>query len=161
FRGSLARTLAVIGFVVAFTASRANATGVPIDGFLPMVGITLTDEFVDDIDFFPKPATFVGGDYLSHNGSPRFELALLDTGAAVSLLTTAADVAFNIDGPYPGQTDGFKGTEFIQIGGATGLLEARVSDPLGLYASGLQNRTGGGSPLAINTGSLLGQTNTS
>lgn len=161
FRGSLARTLAVIGFAVAFTASRANATGVPIDGFLPMVGITLTDEFVDDIDFVPHAATSVGGNYLSHNGSPRFELALLDTGAAVSLMTTAADAAFNIDGPYTGEPDGFKGTEFIQIGGATGLLEARVSDPLGLYAAGLQNRTGGGAALAINTNTLLGQTNTS
>ncbi|WP_428307470.1 aspartyl protease family protein [Lacipirellula sp.] len=161
FRGSLARTLAVIGFAVAFTASRANATGVPIDGFLPMVGITLTDEFVDDIDFFPHASTSVGGDYLSQNGSPRFDVALLDTGAAVSLLTTAADAAFNIDGPYSGQPDGFKGTEFIQIGGATGLLEARVSDPLGLYAAGLQTRTGGGAALSINTGNLLGQTNTS
>lgn len=163
FFGSSARTLAFGSTLLAAAhmAPHANATGVPIDGFLPMVGITLTDEFVDDIDFFPKPATFVGGDYLSHNGSPRFELALLDTGAAVSLLTTAADAAFNIDGPYPGQSDGFKGTEFIQIGGATGLLEARVSDPLGLYAAGLQNRTGGGAALAINTDSLLGQTNTS
>ena len=160
---SSARTLAFGSTLLAaaLTAPAANATGVPIDGFLPLVGITLTDEFVNDIDFFPKPATFVGGDYLSPNGSPRFELALLDTGAAVSLLTTAADTAFNIDGPYPGQSDGFKGTEFIQIGGATGLLEARVSDPLGLYAAGLHNRTGGGASLAINADSLLGQTNTS
>ncbi|MBL9165074.1 MAG: aspartyl protease family protein [Planctomycetaceae bacterium] len=164
FFGSSARTLAFGSTLLAAAAQMAptaSATGVPIDGFLPMVGITLTDEFVNDIDFFPKPATFVGGDYLSPDGSPRFELALLDTGAAVSLLTTAADATFNIDGPYSGQPDGFKGTEFIQIGGATGLLEARVSDPLGLYAAGLQDRTGGGASLAINTSSLLGQTNTS
>jgi len=163
FFGSSARTLAFSSmlFVAAQMAPTANATGVPIDGFLPMVGITLTDEFVADIDFYTHAATTVGGDYLSPNGSPRFELALLDTGAAVSLLTTAADAAFNIDGPYSGEPDGFKGTEFIQIGGATGLLEARVSDPLGLYAAGLQNRTGGGAALAINTNSLLGQTNTS
>jgi hypothetical protein len=164
FFGSSARTLAfgsTLLAAVALAAPRANATGVPIDGFLPLVGITLTNEFVRDIDFFPRASTSVGGIYLSPDDSPRFELALLDTGAAVSLLTTAADAAFKIAGPYPGEPDGFRGTEFIQIGGATGLLEARVSDPLGLYAAGLQNRNGGGEALSINTGSLLGQTNTS
>jgi hypothetical protein len=161
---SSARTLAfgsTLLVAIALTAPRATATGVPIDGFLPLVGITLTDEFVDDIDFFPHASTSVGGSYLGPNGTPRFELALLDTGAAVSLLTTAADAAFNIAGPYPGEPDGFRGTEFIQIGGATGILQARVSDPLGLYAAGLQNRAEGGGALAINTNSLLGQTNTS
>jgi hypothetical protein len=126
-----------------------------------MVGISLTDEFVEDIDFSPYPATSLGGSPLSSTGTAYYDLALLDTGAAVSLLTSGADAAFDLAGPYTSEPDGFRGTEFIQIGGATGLLDARVSDPLGLYAAGLQTRTGAGASLAMSPTALLGQTNTS
>lgn len=161
FCGSLARMPAVLVVVLACFASSAAATGVPIDGYLPMVGITLTDEFVDDIDFSPYPAFSLGGTPLSSTSSRYYDIALLDTGAATSLLTAATEAAFNLGGPYPGEPDGFAGTESIQIGGATGLLEAAVSDPLGLYAAGLQARTSAGAALALNPASLLGQTNTS
>lgn len=142
-------------------AVAARATGVPIDGFLPFVGIGLTDEFVDDIDFFPYPAFGTSGTQLGAGGTPFYDVALLDTGAAASLITTAADANFNIAGPYPGESDGFRGTEFITIGGATGFLQARISDPLGLYANGLQARTSAGSELSMNGANLSGQTNTS
>jgi hypothetical protein len=155
-----ARAGLIVGLAV-IAASRASATGVPIDGYLPMVGITLTDEFDEDIDFAPQPSTSLGGTPLSSTGSAYYDLALLDTGAAVSLLTASADTAFDLAGPYPGQPDGFFGTEFIPIGGATGLIEARISDPLGLYAAGVQTRTGAGSALALNSVSLVGQTDTS
>jgi hypothetical protein len=126
-----------------------------------MVAITLTDEFVDDIDFSPYPSEGLGGSPISSTGSAYFDVALLDTGAAISLITMTADAAFDLAGPYPGETDGFRGTEFIPIGGATGLIEARVSDPLGLYAAGLQTRTGAGDDLLINAAGVHGQTNTS
>lgn len=147
--------------LLAAAARPAGATGVPIDGYLPMVAITLTDEFVDDIDFFPYPSVGLGGSPVSSTGSAYFDVALLDTGAAISLLTAGADAAFNLAGPYPGETDGFRGTEFIPIGGATGVIQARVSDPLGLYATGLQTRTAAGDSLQINAVGIHGQTNTS
>ncbi|MCA9234985.1 MAG: retropepsin-like domain-containing protein [Planctomycetales bacterium] len=153
--------LTVLSLALAANAVDARATGVPIDGFLPMVGIGLTDEFVADIDFFPYPSTSPSGTQLGAGGTPYYDVALLDTGAAASLITTAADAGFNIAGPYPGESDGFRGTEFITIGGATGFLQARISDPLGLYANGLQTRTGAGASLTMNTGALTGQTNTS
>ena len=97
---------------------------------------------------------------LGNGGTPFYDIALLDTGAAVSLLTTQAFDDFNIDGPYPGEPDGFRGTEQIQIGGATGILFADINDPLGLYATGLQNRTSA-APLTLNNSTMRGQTNTS
>lgn len=159
--GSLARMLAILMLAIACIASRAGATGVPIDGFLPMVGITLTDEFVEDIDFSPHAAASIGGSPLSSTASAYFDLALLDTGAATSLLTASADAAFNLAGSYAGEPDGYAGTETIPIGGATGLINATVSDPLGLYAAGLQSRTSAGASLTMNSAALRGQTNTS
>ena len=94
------------------------------------------------------------------NGSAHYDIALVDTGAAVSLLTAQAHSDFNMDGPYPGEPEGFGGTEEIQIGGATGILFAEINDPVGLYAGGLQGRTGTG-PFVMNHSALEGQTNTS
>jgi hypothetical protein len=138
---------------------RSWATGVPVGGFLPLVGIGLTDEFNDDLDPFAQPSDSPGGPFLG-NSNPHYDIALVDTGAAVSLLTAQADSDFNMNGPYPGESDGFRGTEEIQIGGATGILFATINDPLGLYAGGLQGRAAGSS-FAMNHSALEGQTNTS
>jgi hypothetical protein len=132
---------------------------VPIDGYLPQVGITLTNEFVNDIDFYPYPSQQPGGSFLGY-GSAHYDIALLDTGAAISLVTNATDNAFNINGPYGGRSDGFRGTSVITIGGASGFLEATIGDPLGLYAGGLQNGSSG-TALTMSNGAMRGQTNSS
>jgi hypothetical protein len=136
------------------------ATGVPIGGFLPMVGIGLTDEFDDDFNFFPVATSSPsGGTLLGPGGAAHYDVALLDTGAAVSLLTSQAFVDFGLNSASPGESDGYRGTETVGIGGATGVLEADINDPLGLYAGGLQGRSGG--PLFAMSSGLRGQTNTS
>ena len=91
---------------------------------------------------------------------PNFDVALLDTGAGFSLLTDQAYDNFNLEGFSNGTAHGFGGTETFTVAGATGTLNARVNEPLGLYASGLQNRTGGPS-FAMNLSVMKGQTNTS
>lgn len=138
------------------------ATGIPIDGFLPQVGITLTRQYSNELaDFTPKPATTPNGLSMGY-GSPHYAVALLDTGAAVSLLTSASDNDFNINGPYSGANTNFSGTEEITIGGASGFLQANINDPLGLYAAGLQDRSTNSGALVVNhTPSMRGQTNTS
>ncbi|HEX6961940.1 MAG TPA: retropepsin-like aspartic protease [Lacipirellula sp.] len=141
-------------------AGSAHATGVPIGGFLPLVGIGLTDEFDDDLNTFPTATTGVGGTMLGAGGVPHYDVALLDTGAAVSLLTRQAFHDFGMNTASPGEPDGYRGSETIPIGGATGTLVADINDPHGLYASGLQHRTGV-APLAMNDALLQGQTNTS
>jgi hypothetical protein len=150
---------ALLGLACALAlAGRARATGVPIGGFLPMVGIALTDEFRDDLDTFAYPSSEPGGTPLGRTGA-HYDVALLDTGAALSLLTAQAHYDFKMDGPYPGEPDGFAGTEQIEIGGATGNFFADIDDPVGLYAGGLQGS--GTNPLVIDHNTLEGQTNTS
>jgi hypothetical protein len=141
-------------------AASAAATGVPIGGFLPMVGIALTNEFKDDFTPYAEPSLQPSGIMLGRGGTPFYDVALLDTGAAVSVLTAQAHFDFMMNGPYPGEPDGFRGTEEIQIGGATGTFFADINDPVGLYVGGLQNRTGT-DPLTLANSSLRGQTNTS
>ena len=134
-----------------------GASGVPIGGFLPFLGIGLTDEFKDENDdtfFFADSEASYTGTPLGAGGNPYFDLALLDTGAAVSLLTTASDTAFNIQG------EGFRGTETLTIGGATGFLEATINDSLAMFATGLANRMGV-APLNFNTATMVGQSSMS
>jgi hypothetical protein len=148
--------------VVLVAAARpAGATGVPIGGFLPLVGIGLTDEFDDDLNFFPVPTDSpVGGTLLGAGGSPNYDLALLDTGAAITLLSAQSFSDFGLDAPSPGEPDGYEGTVSLPIGGATGTFDAGINDALGLYAGGLQGRSSD-APFAMNSSALRGQTNTS
>src|SRR3954451_7384599 len=153
----------VLALACALPAIRASATGVPISGFYPLAGISLTSKHDDDSD----PAfTFYQSDYetsylgtpLSTTSSPYFDVALLDTGAATSLITSAADTAFNIQGK------GFRGTNPLPLGGATGTLNATTNDPMALYASGVgtPNRTSAsGAPLTLNTSAMVGQSSIS
>ncbi|MEX2172277.1 MAG: retropepsin-like aspartic protease [Pirellulales bacterium] len=139
--------------------SGAVRAAVPLEGFLPFVGIGLTDEFdtsEETLTFFTaKPSLAVGGTLLG-NGTPHFDLALLDTGANGSLLTQAADTAFDLAG------HGFDGTTVIRIGGATGFMDTRVTNPLGIYATGLAspNRTGN-TPFTLDPDLMVGQTSVS
>lgn len=139
----------------------ANATGVPISGFYPLTGISLTTKHDDDNDptfsfFQPDYETTYSGTPLSTGNNPNFEIALIDTGAAATLITTASDAAFNV-GPA-----GYRGTNHLSLGGASGGLVATINDPMAIYASGLSssNRTGT-SPLTLNTSLMVGQSSIS
>ncbi|MGL4514464.1 MAG: retropepsin-like aspartic protease [Lacipirellulaceae bacterium] len=135
---------------------------VPIDGFLPMVGIAFSNEFSEDFVFSPTATpSAVGKTLLGPGGTPRFGVALLDTGAGFSAITAQAYSEFNLRGPYPGETDGYRGTETVTIGGATGQLQAEINDPFGLYAAGMQGRTAAGAALSMDRAALRGQTNVS
>jgi hypothetical protein len=136
-----------------------RATGVPIGGFSPLVGIALTNEFDDDLNIFSVPSSAPAGTLLGPGGA-HYDVALLDTGAAVSVLTSDAVLDFNFGGSYPFAPEGFFGSEVIPIGGAAGTLLADINDPVGLYAGGLQGRSGV-SPFVMNHSALEGQTNTS
>ena len=130
------------------------AQGPPIGGYSPFVGFGLTDAFKGENDdtFWTADVSFSPAGTFLGNGSPFFDVALFDTGASVSLLTDAAAQAFDLEG------NGFDGTEVLPLGGATGQLNAIVTDPLGIFATGLANRTGTGSRLQLDTATMMGQT---
>ena len=137
----------------------APATTVPIGGFQPLLAVSLTNEdTVDDLDFMAVNTTsylgngLSGAHALASNGSPYYRVALLDTGAQVSLFTNEAITGFDFAG------NNLLGTEQIPIGGAGGQELVTIHDPVGVYATGFAHATGGAS-LSVNTGSLVGQYN--
>ena len=139
------------------TNARLFATGVPIGGFLPMAGFGLTDEYKNQLQplfFQSELEPSVVGTPFGTGGTPFYDLALLDTGAAVSLITTEADTAFDIDNA------GFRGTQTLTLGGATGFLEATINDPMAMFVTGTANRTST-SPLDFNTSTMVGQSSVS
>jgi hypothetical protein len=147
------RTLAAAIVLWLIAGPRAALpANVPIGGFNSLVGMALSNQFKDELeDTFFLADTAQSPPLASLLGSGFFELAILDSGAAAHILTPQAHNSFNIDGA------GFGGTEFQQIGGATGILFAEISDPLGVYAAGLSNRTMD-EPLKMPTAALRGQT---
>src|SRR6188768_4129191 len=119
-------------------AVSAQATGVPIGGFLPQVGIALTNEYKDDLDTNAAYSAAPGGTLLGLGGTAHYDIALMDSGAALSLLTAQSHIDFNMNGAYSGNSDGYQGTHPLTVGGANGSFEAIIDDPVGLYAGGLQ-----------------------
>ncbi len=161
-KGMRPATILLAALLVGAIAGPAVwATGVPISGFLPMAGISLTNKYVPDDDptftfFQAKYEASLSGTQLGAGGVPHYDIALVDTGAAATLLTTASDTAFNIAGA------GFRGTEPLPIGGATGSLTAITNDSMAIFASGLgpTNRVGT-SPLVLDTAQMIGQSSIS
>jgi hypothetical protein len=156
----LSCNLITVAVCALLCASNAHATGVPIGGFTPQVGIALTNEYKDDLDTNAAYSNAPGGLLLGQGGTAHYDVALMDTGAALSLLTAQSHIDFNMNGAYSGNPDGYQGTSTLTVGGANGSFDATIDDPVGLYAGGLQGVTGT-SPLTINNSVLRGQTNTS
>ncbi len=145
---------------------------VPLGGFIPLVGIGMTRQFAtadDPVDgdtfFLAKVSDTWGGTPLGSvaGGTPHFELALLDTGAAADIITLSASDSnhFGMDVPFSGEPDGFKGTNTQAIFGATGEVDLTIEDPLGIYAGGLAHSTNDGTKLTMDTSFLRGQTSVS
>lgn len=144
---------------VAALASSAQAH-VPIGGFIPYMGIGLTNEF-ETFDSDPTGAFSIadpsfqwGGSPLGPGSSAYFDIALVDTGAATHIITQAAGSATG----FAIQAEGFRGTNFQTIFGASGSIDLRINDPLGFYAVGLADRTSAGTALTLNTSKMRGQT---
>jgi hypothetical protein len=159
YLGIFARILC--GAVLALVFAGRACANVSIGGFVPLVGIGLTNEFEtfdsdpDGTFFIADPSFSWGGTPLGPGTSAYFDVAILDTGAATHILTqnAASATGFSI------QAEGFRGTNFQTIFGAGGeSINLRINDPLGVYAAGLANRTGAGTSLTMNTAAMRGQT---
>ena len=151
------RTLWCFVAVVALARSSV-ANDVPLGGFIPFVGIGLTDEFDDfeDPQFSVADASLsVGGTAFGPGSSTHYDIALLDTGAATHILTqeAAGSTGFDLQG------EGFRGTEFQPIFGATGgVVNLGITDALGIYAGGLGSRVSTSPSLEMDPSQLRGQT---
>ena len=150
---------ALAALLLLVTNSVARAQQVPLGGFIPFVGIGMTNEFktLDSLDlggipFITDPANSVGAPLLGAGGNPFFDVALLDTGAATHILTQEAFNGFEI------AANGMRGTNIQPIGGATGVIDMEINDAAGIYTAGLGDRTAAGQTLGLDTSKLRGQT---
>lgn len=153
-------TALLLAVLCALATPTVADPGASIGGFIAFVGMGLTNEF-ETFDEDPTGTFFIadrsdawGGTPLGPGASAYFDVALLDTGAATHVLTqqAASATGFSI------QAEGFRGTQFQTIGGATGQIDLRINDPLGVYVAGLGDRTGAGPALTMNTAAFRGQT---
>ncbi len=142
---------------LSFSMVTWASADVPLGGFIPLVGISLTDEFKDAGDlsgtfFIADKETLLVGTQISGTGNPYYDIALLDTGAATHILTpqAAGPSGFDING------NDFDGTNTQIIGGATGQLVLDINDPLAIFAKGLAGVSSGAS-LVMNPSGFRGQ----
>lgn len=146
-------------FLLSVIAWESQAK-VPLGGFIPFVGIGMTNEHktLDDLDlgsipFIADPAYSLGAPLLGTGGIPYIDIALFDSGAATHIITQQAFAGFNIQG------NGLRGTNFQQVGGATGTILMEINDAAGFYAAGFGDITSNGTTLtANNPAQLRGQT---
>lgn len=146
-------------FLLSVIAWKSQAK-VPLGGFIPFVGIGMTNEHktLDDLDlgsipFIADPAYSLGAPLLGTGGIPYIDIALFDSGAATHIITQQAFAGFNIQG------NGLRGTNFQQVGGATGTILMEINDAAGFYAAGFGDITSNGTTLtANNPAQLRGQT---
>ncbi|MEM8865629.1 MAG: retropepsin-like aspartic protease [Planctomycetota bacterium] len=140
----------------------ATAQEVAIGGFIPFVGIGMTNESktldsldLGDIPFITDPSLAVpaGVPLLSGPGqSPFFDIGLLDTGAATHIITQAAYNGFDLE------FHNLDGVNIQPIGGATGVIETVINDAAGFYAAGLTPASTDGTNYTLDRSSLRGQT---
>lgn len=148
--------IAVAALVAIGGKHSAAQAPISIGGFIPFVGIGMTNESktldsldLGDIPFIADPAFVPGAPLL---GNRFFDLALLDTGAATHIITQAAFNGFNIQGA------GLRGTNTQNVGGATGVIVTEINDAAGIYAAGVGDRNPQSSTLSFANSDLRGQT---
>jgi hypothetical protein len=151
----IVRTL-VAALVITFSTVQLAVAKVPLGGFIPFVGIGMTDEHktLDDLDLGSIP--FIA-DAAVGLGSPLLnsymDIALLDSGAATHIITQQAFNGFNIQG------NGLRGENLQVIGGATGTILMEINDAMGIYASGFGDLTFNGTTYTPNSpNQIRGQT---
>ena len=125
----------------------------PIDGFVPRIAITVTDERSDDFDWVAEARMSVVGRYLTDNPETNFTIGLFDTGASTHIMSHAAanrTGLFNADLITPSMTEIF---------GATNSVFAWVAQPLAIFMDGLAAIDPNG--MTLDDSNMVGQSNVS
>jgi len=103
----------------------------PLAGFQPLVAITTSNrKNSDDFDWEHKLEDGYVGVPLNPPADENYVIGILDTGAAVDLVTAPYAETLGLVGSY------LTGNE-QEIGGAGGVMAAEVTKPMGVFAAGL------------------------
>ena len=125
----------------------------PIDGFVPRIVISVTDDSSDDFDWVAQTHMSVVGRHLTDNPETDFTIGLFDTGASAHIISYAGA---NRTGIYDADLITSSMTEII---GATNSVFGWVSKPLAVFADGLSAIEPNG--MTLDSSNMVGQSNVS
>ncbi len=122
----------------------------PIDGFVPWIAMVASNERLGELELDAVPTTTVGGTTLHPDPMEnQFAIGILDTGAGASVIGNANATTLGLFGAN------LVSNNTIEVTGVTGSVEARVSEPIGVFMAGLDSITGG----LMDTTDVAGATN--
>ncbi len=124
----------------------------PIAGFVPWIAVTTTSQRGEEMDFAAVPETAPSSYFTASTVQTDYAIGIFDTGASAHVMSNAAATTLNI------YNTTYMTDNYIDISGATGYVQARVSQPLGLYITAMSNVMSSG---LSDTSTLMGETNVS
>jgi len=126
----------------------------PIDGFIPWIVVSATDERFDEneLNFYAEKQLSVSGSFLPTTPASNFVIGLFDTGASAHVMGYAASQILNVEGEYLTDNE-------IRVTGVTGWVDLWISQPIGLFIAGLNAI--GPDGITLDTSALRGEKNVS
>jgi predicted aspartyl protease len=126
----------------------------PVDGFVPWIVVSVTNERLADLELDAIPETSIVGSYPSGiDPQSDYAIGIFDTGASAHVMgyadATRAGLLSNFSRFITSNT--------ITIGGVTGIVDAWVSQPLAVFVDGLSAIDEQG--LIVDTSGMVGESN--
>jgi hypothetical protein len=144
-----AKTLEAAG-TMRIAAESASRVQPPVSGFSPLIAITTSDKrSADDFDFEHALASSYVGRPLNAPAEENFVVGVLDTGSVVDLVAGDSADIVGLKGRYLTATD-------FPIGGVSGEMNTRITQPIGIFAAGLSAIGADGK---LDLSQLVGHTN--
>jgi len=124
----------------------------PLDGFVPWIVVSITDERDGHWEMNAVPNTDVIGDPLTENPQSDYVIGIYDTGASINLISDDHALKTGI------APDLVTSLETV-LGGATGSAIGYNTQPLGVFIAGLDSLEPNG--LLLDNSKMVGETNVS
>lgn len=125
----------------------------PVDGFIPWIAVTTTDENSGELELVAVAETGPVSPSLTTASDPNTAVVgIFDTGASAHVFSNAAGNTLNLF------SQNLVTDNSLDISGVTGSVSAWVSYPIGVYIDGLANLIPTG---LTTTAEMVGQTNVS
>lgn len=128
----------------------------PVDGFVPWVVVTTTDERLGDGEFEAVVEVGPVDNFTADNPQTDYAIGIFDTGASANVLSYEAAMDADL-------YNGYVTINSIELAGASSSVFAMVSEPIGIFIDGLDalDPTGvtDANGLLIDTSGMVGETN--
>jgi len=135
---------------IRLTAEPDSRVQPPVSGFSPLIAIAATDKrSSDDFNFEHTLASSYVGRPLNEPAEDNFAIGVLDTGSVVDLAAGDSADILGLTGSHLTATD-------FPIGGISGQMDARITQPIGIFAAGLGAIDPNGK---LDVSQLIGHTN--